>query len=202
MWTSRIDIKWFAKAGAALLAAAGVCFSTPATPDASAAGCQPASTVPTAETWAASRASVLCLVNERRAAAHVGLLRENRQLDHAANAYVQRMVSQRFFSHSDPSGQSFDRRFGASGYLAHAVSWLGGENLGWGAGNNGSPEAIVKAWMASSGHRANMLDPTYRDIGIGLSPVTPSAGYGATYATEFGQRTLASPAKRKPARRR
>jgi uncharacterized protein YkwD len=112
------------------------------------------------------------------------------------------MVDAGFFSHTDPSGATFDRRFGASGYLAHAVTWLGGENLGWGAGNMGSPEAIMRAWLASPGHRANLLEPTYRDVGIGIATGTPAGGYGATYATDFGQRTLVQPARHAPARRR
>jgi uncharacterized protein YkwD len=41
------------------------------------------------------------------------------------------------------------------------------ENLAWGAGSRGTPAAIVQAWLASPHHRANLLLPRFRHIGIG-----------------------------------
>jgi hypothetical protein len=44
--------------------------------------------------------------------------------------------------------------------------------------------------MASSGHRANLLEPTWRDVGIAIATGTPVGSGGSTYAVEFGIRTL------------
>ena len=52
----------------------------------------------------------------------------------------------------------------------------------------GTPEAIVDAWMNSSGHRANILSRDFREIGVGFSPGTPNGGSatGGIYTTDFG----------------
>ena len=47
---------------------------------------------------------------------------------------------------------------------------------------------IVGDWMRSPGHRANILSPTFRAIGIGIANGTPSRDSGATYTTDFGRR--------------
>jgi uncharacterized protein YkwD len=45
---------------------------------------------------------------------------------------------------------------------------------------------MVRGWMNSAGHRANILAPSFRLIGIGIAKGTPSGSAGATYATDFG----------------
>lgn len=153
--------------------------------------CPRASVAPTVATWLRDRAAVLCLINNQRLLARVPVVKETYSLDHGANIYVARMVSRHFFSHTDPTtGRTFEQRFVGTGYTAGATVWTGGENLGWGAGNTGSPESIVKAWSASRiGHRDLMLDPTFRNIGIGVAPKTPWNGYGGTYVVDFGYRS-------------
>ncbi len=60
------------------------------------------------------------------------------------------------------------------------------ENIAWGSGRLETPRAIVRAWMRSRGHRANILG-RFDEIGIGISNGTPRRGLdGATYATSFG----------------
>ena len=63
-----------------------------------------------------------------------------------------------------------------------------GENLAWGTGALATPASIMQAWMNSPGHRENILDPEYREIGIGVVAGNPSTatGAGATYANAFG----------------
>jgi uncharacterized protein YkwD len=73
-------------------------------------------------------------------------------------------------------------------YLEGARGWSLGENLAWGTGDVASPARIVDAWMHSPGHRRNILDRRFREIGIGLAPGAPGRGDGATYVTEFGAR--------------
>jgi uncharacterized protein YkwD len=138
-----------------------------------------------------NRAATLCLINNQRLLNRVPVVKEVYSLDHGANIYVARMVSRHFFSHTDPTnGRTFDQRFIGTGYTAGAIIYTGGENLGWGAGNTGSPESIVKAWSASRlGHRDLMLDPTFKNVGIGLAPKTPWNGYGGTFVVDFGYRS-------------
>jgi len=63
---------------------------------------------------------------------------------------------------------------------------VGYESAGWAeniaAGQQGAGEA-VQSWMSSSGHRANILNPTYTEIGIGI---TTSAAGAAYYTQVFG----------------
>jgi uncharacterized protein YkwD len=101
-------------------------------------------------------------------------------------------VADRFFDHVSPTGATFVQRIRQTDYLASAASWSLGENLAWGSGFYATPRETVSSWMHSPGHRHNILDPRYREIGIGVAPGTPTdAGGvpGATYATEFGKRT-------------
>ena len=68
--------------------------------------------------------------------------------------------------------------------------WGFGENIAWGGGRLGKPKAIVKGWMGSPEHRANILNPRFEAIGIGFRsgyPGSPKAD-GGTYTTDFGMR--------------
>jgi uncharacterized protein YkwD len=62
-----------------------------------------------------------------------------------------------------------------------------GEDLAWGSGTLGTPREIVASWMASPGHRANILDRKFREGGMGVAFGDPGAGEdGVTYALDFG----------------
>jgi uncharacterized protein YkwD len=64
-----------------------------------------------------------------------------------------------------------------------------GENIAWGTGSLGAVRSIFKAWMGSSGHRANILNPDLREIGIGLK-VGALEGISAAHVwtQQFGSR--------------
>ena len=102
------------------------------------------------------------------------------------------MVSDRFFDHVAPGGSTMLGRVRATSYLRGARGWALGENLAWGTGSLATPAKTVDAWMNSAGHRRNILDRSFKEIGIGVSlgaPVEVSAAQvAATYATEFGAR--------------
>ncbi|MEI6792656.1 MAG: CAP domain-containing protein [Actinomycetes bacterium] len=137
-----------------------------------------------------ARATMLCLVNAERANVGAVALKSNALLGRAATAYAARLVTERFFNHTDPSGGKLTGRVLSSGYLNGADLWLIGENLAWGSGSLGSPAKIVAAWMASPGHRANLLRREFREIGIGVAPGTPGgATGGATHAEIYASRT-------------
>ena len=103
---------------------------------------------------------VVRLVNEQRAKNGLKPLRANWELSRVARYKSQDMVDNRYFSHTSPTyGTPFQmiRNFGISFRTA-------GENIAYG---QRTPQAVVNAWMNSSGHRANILNASYTQIGVG-----------------------------------
>jgi uncharacterized protein YkwD len=134
--------------------------------------------------------ATLCLLNEERTRRGLGRLRLNDRLSGAAERHSRDMVRRNYFSHDSLSGATFIDRIRRSGYLRSARSWSVGENLAWGSGSRGTPEAILRAWMHSPGHRDNILTRRFREIGIGVVEGAPvRVGIpAATYTTDFGSR--------------
>ncbi len=103
---------------------------------------------------------VIRLVNEQRVKNGLNPLTENWELSRVARYKSQDMVDNRYFSHTSPTyGSPFQmiRDFGISFRRA-------GENIAYG---QRTPQAVVNAWMNSSGHRANILNASYTQIGVG-----------------------------------
>lgn len=103
---------------------------------------------------------VVRLVNEQRAQHGLKPLTENWELSRVARYKSQDMADNRYFSHTSPTyGSPFQmiRAFGLSFRTA-------GENIAYG---QRTPQAVVNAWMNSSGHRANILNASYTQIGVG-----------------------------------
>ena len=63
------------------------------------------------------------------------------------------------------------------------MSWTFGENIAYGGGRYGTPKSITKAWMNSPGHRANILNPTFKDVGVGFEPGSPATRTAAAAPT-------------------
>ena len=103
---------------------------------------------------------VVTLVNEQRAKYGLKPLTLNTQLSRVARAKSQDMKDKGYFSHTSPTyGSPFDmmRKFGITYRTA-------GENI---AKGQRTPQAVVNAWMNSSGHRANILNASFTQIGVG-----------------------------------
>lgn len=103
---------------------------------------------------------VIRLVNQQRSQNGLQPLQENWELSRVARYKSQDMVDNRYFSHTSPTyGSPFQmmKSFGLSFRTA-------GENIAYG---QRTPQAVVTAWMNSSGHRANILNPSYTQIGVG-----------------------------------
>ncbi len=153
-------------------------------------GCAGASLTPDQENLAVVRSATLCLINRERAAQHETALRLNPDLQNAAQAHSESMSGDDYFEHTGPGGTVLER-LEAAGYIAGGtLDYEIGENIAWGSMQDATPAAIVAAWMASPGHRANILNPDFRDTGIGISPSLPrSLGLGesgAMYTQDFG----------------
>ncbi len=103
---------------------------------------------------------VVTLVNQKRAAAGLKALTLNATLSNGARMKSQDMQKSRYFSHTSPNyGSPFDmmRSLGISYRSA-------GENIAMGYS---SAEAVVNAWMNSPSHRANIMNASYTQIGVG-----------------------------------
>jgi uncharacterized protein YkwD len=133
--------------------------------------------------------ATLCELNRTRA--HHGLhrLRFNKRLSRAARRHARDMARRNYFSHDTLGGGSFLDRIRRTGYLRGAHSWIVGENLAWGSRGYSRPQVIMRMWMNSPGHRANILNGSFREIGIGVAydaPVRHGGRPAGTYATDFG----------------
>jgi uncharacterized protein YkwD len=131
--------------------------------------------------------ATLCTLNAERARHGLPRLKLNKKLSAAARRHARDMVRRDYFAHDSLGGGTFLDRIKRTGYLKDARSWSVGENLAWGSHDRAAPRAITASWMDSAGHRANILSPAFREVGIGFALGAPGAsGPAATYATEFG----------------
>jgi uncharacterized protein YkwD len=132
--------------------------------------------------------ATFCLLNAERTSRGLAVLKPDPQLQHAALEHGGDMVAHQYFAHEGRDGSQPAERIRSAGYLSGGGAWRIGENLAWGTGDLATPRAIMAAWMHSPGHRANILQPQYRQIGFAVIAGNPNAndGSGGTYVTEFG----------------
>ncbi|GAA3345680.1 hypothetical protein GCM10020358_53660 [Amorphoplanes nipponensis] len=105
---------------------------------------------------------VTSLVNKERAKAGCAALKTDARLARAARAHSQNMATGNFFSHTDPQGRSSAQRVLDAGYNWQRT----GENI---AAGQRTPAEVMTAWMNSSGHRANILNCAFKDLGVGVA---------------------------------
>ena len=157
-----------------------------------AAACPGADLTPSSENVSQIRTATLCLLNRERTRRGMKRLSESPQLRKTAENYSRTMVAQSFFDHVSPSGSTLLTRVKRStAYLQNVRSWALGENIAWGTGELATPAETMKGWMASSGHRHNILNRRFRHVGIGIALGAPVDAQGlpaATYTTDFGYR--------------
>jgi len=172
--------------------------------DLAASDCPNADADPTVTAEPVVRAATLCLLNAERSSAGLVTLTENAQLRKAAIAHATDMVKRVYFSHESPAGTTFVTRISKTKYVAPGYHWTAGENLGWGAKGLATPRVIVRDWMNSTEHRANILRGKFREIGIGIVLGAPRAGKdrAATYTTEYGARAKIGKKKKKKKHKR
>jgi uncharacterized protein YkwD len=159
---------------------------------ATAAGeCPNANLTPQSGNLESVTAATLCLVNGERARFGEAPLSEDSRLRSAAAGHSHDMDARDYFEHTSPDGETLLMRIQASGFIPGGnVGYTLGENIAWGTLWLGTPHSIVKAWMQSPGHRANILNGSYRYSGIGIDPDLPhtmSGGQaGGMYTQDFG----------------
>jgi len=122
-------------------------------------------------------AVVVDLTNDERADLATAPLQRNDLLDVAAQEKAQHMAANEYFAHFAPDGTTPWSFFDASGYVyAHA-----GENL---AIHFTDSTEVVEAWMQSPGHRKNIVDAKYTEIGVGTAKGTFD-GYDTVYVVQL-----------------
>ncbi|MCK2238368.1 MULTISPECIES: CAP domain-containing protein [unclassified Crossiella] len=108
----------------------------------------------------AAEQSVRELVDAERGKAGCAALRWDDRLARAADKHSADMATNDYFSHTSQDGRSPSDRVKAEGYHGGA-----GENI---AAGQTTPESVMKTWMNSPGHRANILNCDYKSLGVGL----------------------------------
>ena len=111
-------------------------------------------------------------------------------LTEAARAHSKEMLDKDYFSHSSFNGENFGVRLKREGYKSRGYKyWTAGENIAWGSGSYHTPVNRFDTWMKSSGHRTNILNKRFREIGIGVEEGTYKSHSGARmYTVDFGTR--------------
>jgi uncharacterized protein YkwD len=115
---------------------------------------------------------VISLVNSERSKAGCGPVRSNSLLRTAAQRHSEDMVARDYFDHSSPDGKDPGDRVTATGYKWSTY----GENI---AAGQSTPAAVMDAWMKSPGHRANILNCAFKEVGIGLADLHWTQVFGA-----------------------
>jgi uncharacterized protein YkwD len=140
-------------------------------------GCKHANTRIGATSRRVLQRAVVCLINRQRTERHLPRLHMNRRLNRSAQGWTNEMVRYESFSH----GADFAARISAVGF-----NWSdAGENIATGFR---TPAAVVRGWMASTGHCQNILNPVFADVGTGVSERSIagfSSGAG-TWTQDFG----------------
>jgi len=117
--------------------------------------------------------ALLRQMNVVRAQHGLGRLTLDPPLERAANAHSREMIAAGVFEHG---------AFASRMAQFHVQGSLAGENLAWGTGSYGSARGVVAGWLGSPEHRANLLSPTFRRVGI--------ASIGATFLGHPGARVI------------
>ncbi|MGW4736313.1 CAP domain-containing protein [Streptomyces shenzhenensis] len=130
-------------------------------PDTSAAPEPPSTPKPTG-TASETTNRIVELVNAERGKAGCSALTLNDTLGKAAQAHSEDMASHRNMSHTGSDGSAPGDRITKAGYTWTAY----GENVAYGYA---TPEQVMAAWMSSAGHKANILNCSFKEIGVGLA---------------------------------
>ena len=127
-------------------------------------------TIPSLDSVKSFENEVIRLVNVERSKKGLGALQANWELSRVARYKSQDMANKGYFSHTSPTYgspfammENFGIRFSSAG-----------ENIAYG---QRTPAEVMKGWMNSAGHKANILSPSYTQIGVGLAKNKSGTSY-------------------------
>lgn len=178
-------------AGGSLVLAAGATAleANPATEQQPAAMQAPAPVAAVVDEMTALEDEVIRLTNIERAKHGLLPVRKSTILTQAARAHNADMIANNFVSHTGSNGFSSALRAQAAGYATYG--WercYVGENI---AAGLHTPQDAINGWLNSPTHKANMLRPEYREIGVG---VAKGGRYGTYWTQDFGSAPNVFPA--------
>lgn len=116
------------------------------------------------------------LVNEQRSQNGCPAVTVDAKLQTAAQGHSDDMAARHYFEHASPEGAHADSRITAAGY--RWSSW--GENIAMGQKD---PAAVMDAWMHSPGHRANILNCSFTQLGVGVKLGTGGSWWTQNFAS-------------------
>lgn len=126
------------------------------------------------------------LTNIERVKAGVAPLKLQENLTESATWMAQDMAKNNYFDHRDSLGRVAGQRIVANGYEHYRAI---AENL---AAGQSSPKEAITAWLESPGHKANLLSPYFREVGVGFLNA-PGTTYETYWVQEFGVRREVCP---------
>ena len=127
---------------------------------------------------------VIKLINAYRAQHGRPRVRASRSLNRVADRHTREMVKHGFFAHSSRNGTGAAARVRRSS-RARAV----GENLAFiSFGTSRPAQRVVRLWINSAGHRAVLLDPSFRRIGVARRSGRVNGSAGSAYTADFASR--------------
>ena len=142
---------------------------------------------------------MLDLHNEERTSRGLSPLCLRPELLQSSRAHSADMIEERYFSHDSPVGETSSDRMRSAGYTPEGyASWRVGENIAYrshyyaDAPTRGDLHQVFDGWMQSEGHRENLLNPEFRELGLGTATgeYTPdTSGPVTMYTANFGART-------------
>ncbi|KAG2526028.1 hypothetical protein BBO99_00004324 [Phytophthora kernoviae] len=127
---------------------------------------------------------LLAAVNKERAAVGVASLCMSNKLHSSAQGHSNDMATNNFMSHTGSNGSTMSQRITATGFKWTAVA----ENV---AAGQKDVTAVMKSWMNSSGHKKNILSPTYKMFGCGYAYNSRST-YKHYWTQDFGTSSSSS----------
>lgn len=133
-----------------------------------------------ADSLARMRAEMLERVNAERRAAGLAPLAADPRLDVAAQRHAEDMLARTYYSHNNPEGLTPRQRLLEAGFDAVTV----GENI---AAGHLTAAAAMDAWLHSSGHRRNILEPGVTHLGVGLAVGSYEHRYQVLWVQDFGK---------------
>ena len=136
--------------------------------------------------------SVLVDINAFRRSHGLARLRLNAQLNGAAREHSEQMAADGYFAHESADGSPFWQRIQHFYPSVHRRLWSVGENLLWSSPTIDAGRAL-QMWLASPEHRANLMNPRWREIGVSAVHAASAQGvYGGQavtiVTTDFGVR--------------
>jgi uncharacterized protein YkwD len=179
----------FGARGFFVIAAVSVALGVPAGPaSAATADCPHAQARPGHVSLGKLRVAVGCLLNNARSKHHLHTVKLNDDLESVAQAHSKVMVRKDCFRHRCAGETPLKRRLKQSPYVKGTSSFRYAEELGY----ESTPKQMVHRWLGSVNHRANILDPGFRDLGVGVRRGAPVTGIKdskfVTYTLELAVR--------------